>query len=185
MNRRRLLQSLVAGLTVTVAGCGGTDDSTPTEAGPATDTMTPSPTPEPTDTPTTTSAETQPETTTETPSPETPTATPEPTPEPTPTPSPAAQAVEVGAGSGFSFAPDSFTISAGDTVEWVWVGANHNVTPNSIPTEAEWTGTPGAPDGTFDEGYTYRYTFDVPGEYTYYCNPHRGAGMTGSFTVTE
>ncbi|WP_340097990.1 plastocyanin/azurin family copper-binding protein [Salinibaculum salinum] len=184
MNRRRLLQSLTAGLTIAVAGCGGSDDATPTDTGPDTDTTQLSPTPEPTDTPAT-PAETQSATATETPSPETPTATPEPTPEPTPTPSPAAQTVEIGAGGGLSFAPDSFTISAGDTVEWGWVGANHNVTPNSIPTEAEWSGTPGAPDDTFDEGYTYRYTFDVPGEYTYYCNPHRGAGMTGSFTVTE
>jgi plastocyanin len=174
MNRRRLLQSLTAGLTVAVAGCGGTDDATPTETAPATDTA--SPTPEPTDTPAPTPAETPTET---------PTATPEPTPEPTPTPNPAAQTVEVGAGSGFSFSPESFTISAGDTVEWVWVGANHNVTPNSTPDDADWTGTPDAPGRTFNEGYTYRYTFDVPGEYTYYCNPHRGAGMTGSFTVTE
>ncbi|WP_346430010.1 plastocyanin/azurin family copper-binding protein [Haloarcula regularis] len=37
----------------------------------------------------------------------------------------------------------------------------------------------------FDTGHTYAYTFEVPGEYAYFCRPHRSLGMTGSFTVTE
>ncbi len=190
MNRRRLLQSLTAGLTVAVAGCGGTVDSTPTETAPATDTATESPTPEPTDTPVSTPTETPtetppPETPTETPPPETPTATPEPTPELTPTPEPADQTVDVAADGSFSFSPESFTISAGETVEWVWSSSNHNVTPNSTPDGSDWSGSPGAPDELYNQGYTYRHTFDVPGEYTYYCNPHRSSGMTGSLTVTE
>jgi plastocyanin len=168
MHRRRLLQSLAVGLTTAFAGCGESADATPAETTPGPDTPAESSTPASTATPT-----------------ETPTATPEPTPEPTPTPTPAAQTVEVGADGRLSFAPDSFTISAGDTVEWVWDSSNHNVTPESMPSDADWTGSPGSPDRLFDEGYTYRYTFEVAGEYTYYCNPHRGAGMTGSFTVTE
>ncbi|MFB6308299.1 MAG: plastocyanin/azurin family copper-binding protein, partial [Haloarculaceae archaeon] len=103
------------------------------------------------------------------------------TPTDTATPTPAGdQIVEVGV-DGFNFGPDSFTISTGDTVTWVW--GNHNVVPATTPDGAEWSGTPGAPDRTFDSGYTYSHTFEVAGTYEYYCAPHRSVGMTGSFTV--
>jgi plastocyanin len=204
MDRRKLLRSLAAGLTVTVAGCGG-DSETPSES-PSTEGTDPIETPEatptatPEQTPTTTprATSTQSKTPTQTPPPEstptpeqptapesTPTPTPDQTPTPEPTPTPVAQSVDVGAGDGFSFAPESFTIEVGDTVEWVWVGSNHNVTADSVPAGSDWTGTPGAPDRLFDSGHTYRYTFEVPGEYSYYCVPHRSAGMVGSFTVIE
>lgn len=183
MDRRTLLQSLAAGLAVTVAGCGGSETPTQTEtAPPATATETPAPTATPAKN---TASPTQ--TPTETPTQEpTPTQTPEPTatPEPTPTPVPVAQVVEVGA-DGFSFTPETFTISVGDTVEWTWAGDSHNVTADSTPDGADWLGSPGAPDATYDSGYTYRETFDVPGEYTYYCRPHRSLEMRGSFTVVE
>jgi plastocyanin len=195
MDRRKLLRSLAAGLTVAVAGCGG-DGGTPSDS--------PASSPAPAETtPTPTPSQTNPET--QTPASETATSTPEPTPEPTaeppteptqtpestqtpeptPTPTPVAQTVEVGAGDGFEFAPGSFSIAAGEAVEWVWVGSNHNVTAESVPSGSDWTGTPGAPDRLFDSGHSYRDTFDEPGEYAYYCAPHRSAGMTGSFTVTE
>ena len=34
-----------------------------------------------------------------------------------------------------------------------------------------------------DEGETFTRIFDTPGEYSYYCEPHRGAGMNGVLTV--
>ena len=193
MDRRKLLHSLAVGLVVTVAGCGD-DSETPSErsaSSPApTERISPTDTPESTPTPRSNSSSDrtttldQPPTPEQTPTPES-TPTPDQTPTPEPTPTPVAQSVDVGAGDGFSFAPDSFTIEVGDTVEWVWVGSNHNVTAESAPAGSDWTGTPGAPDRLFDSGHTSRYTFEVPGEYSYYCDPHRSAGMVGSFTVIE
>jgi plastocyanin len=167
-----------------------TPEPTPSATPEATSTpeSTATPTPESTATPTPESTATPTPESTATPTPEsTATPTPEPTatPEPTPTPTPVYQVVEVGAGDGFAFAPESVTIAVGDTVEWRWVGSNHNVTADSVPAGSDWTGTPGAPDRLFDTGYTYQHTFEAAGEYSYYCNPHQSVGMVGSVTVTE
>lgn len=189
MHRRTVLCSLAAGLAATVAGCGGDgDDASPTEttAPEETDTLAETTGEMPTDT---TEGMSQ---TTEKPTTETTemttetikTPTEEPPSEDTTTPAATAQTVEVGA-DGFNFAPESFTVSVGDTVEWVWVGSNHNVVPDTIPAQSDWSGTPGAPGETYDSGYSYTHSFEVAGEYSYYCNPHRSAGMTGSFTVEE
>lgn len=186
MHRRTVLCSLAAGLTAAVAGCGSGDDTSPTEttAPEETDTATETMDEMPADTTEGMSRTTEEPTTetTEMPTETTETPTGEPPSEDTTTP--AAQTVEVGAG-GFNFAPESFTVSVGDTVEWVWVGSNHNVVPDTIPAQSDWSGTPGAPGETYDSGYSYSHTFEVAGEYSYYCNPHRSAGMTGSFTVEE
>lgn len=117
-----------------------------------------------------------------------PTPTPTSAGTPTATPSPApdvAQVVEVAADVELRFAPDGFEIAAGETVRWTWVAGGHNVRADSTPADAEWQGTPGGDDTTYDEGSTYEYTFDVPGEYEYVCIPHESLGMTGSFTVAE
>ena len=34
-----------------------------------------------------------------------------------------------------------------------------------------------------EEGETFTMMFDTPGTYEYYCEPHRGAGMTGTLVV--
>ena len=34
-----------------------------------------------------------------------------------------------------------------------------------------------------EEGDTYTKKFDTAGEYAYYCEPHRGAGMEGILVV--
>jgi len=113
----------------------------------------------------------------------TPTATGTPAPTDTETPTAGAAQVVSVAASGFSFAPASFEIQAGDTVRWEWAGGGHNVKADTVPDGSDWRGTPGSE--LFSSGHTYSYTFDTPGEYSYYCDPHRGAGMTGSFTVTQ
>lgn len=182
MDRRRFLQLTGATLTAAAAGCGQSGDGTETADGGSTPDETPTATPGSTPTAT-------PEPTTEEPTAtptDEPTTTPTPTPTPTPTTTPreAEQVVAVADGA-LSFDPESFEISAGDTVVWVWQSSGHNVRPSSQPGDANWSGTPGGSSELYDEGYTYSYTFDVPGEYEYYCNPHRSAGMTGSFTVTE
>ena len=167
--RRRLLAVVGTGLAAALAGCGSGDDGATetepeTESPPDTATETATPTAAPTSTPSETATPTA-------------TATPQ-----TTEPPPVAQTVAVGPGS-FSFAPESFTISAGDTVRWVWESSNHNVRANSTPSGSDWRGTPG--DRLYDEGHTYTATFEVAGEYAYHCVPHRDLGMTGSFTVTE
>lgn len=91
--------------------------------------------------------------------------------------------VIVAPNAALSFAPESFSVVAGDTVQWTWEAGGHNVRPSSTPADADWPGTPGGDGETFGAGYTYAYTFDVPGTYEYYCAPHRSLGMTGSFTV--
>ncbi|PSQ34671.1 halocyanin [Halobacteriales archaeon SW_12_69_24] len=134
---------------------GSGPDGSPTE----TETPTDSETPTPTDT------ETQTET-------ETPTDT-----------EPAGQDVVVGPNGLLVFQPEEFTISAGATVTWEWDSDGHNVRPSSTPGGSDWSGTPGGDGTTYDEGYVHEHTFTTTGTYEYYCAPHRGAGMTGSFTV--
>ena len=154
-SRRQFLGVVTAGITAGLAGCGGGGE-TATE--PATD----APTPAPTETPT-------------------PTETPEPTETATPTVD-ADQQVTVAPDGELAFAPESFEISAGDTVLWEWEARLHNIRTESVPSGSDWTGTPGS--DTFGEGHTYSYTFETPGEYEYYCDPHEDF-MRGSFTVTE
>lgn len=164
MNRRTFLGAVGVGLVVPLAGCGGDGEGSPT--------ATPTPEATPTD---------EPATATPTP---TPTETATPTPTPTATPARADQVVDVADGD-FRFAPDSFEIATGQTVLWVWQSSNHNIVPNSIPDGSDWGGTEGGADTTYERGHELASTFTTPGEYTYYCDPHRSAGMTGSFTVVE
>ncbi|MFC6953570.1 plastocyanin/azurin family copper-binding protein [Halorubellus litoreus] len=93
--------------------------------------------------------------------------------------------VVVGPNGDFRFAPSSVTIAVGDTVEWVWSSGGHNVVADSTPDGADWSGTEGAPSAVYDAGYEYSHTFEVAGTYAYYCNPHRGSGMTGEVVVEE
>jgi plastocyanin len=171
MDRRRYLAALVTAPVVGLAGCsddgGTTDTSSATESDTPTQsaTDTPTATDSPTDTPTAT---------------DTATATDTPTATSTPTPT-VAQTVDVAPEGEFRFSPESFEISAGETVRWVWQGGGHNVLVESKPAGSDWTGTPGT--NTYGGGYTHVYTFETPGTYDYYCAPHQGIGMVGSFEV--
>ena len=103
---------------------------------------------------------------------------------PTAVDAPPDEVVAVGDG-GLNFSPEEFTVSVGDTVRWVWESSNHNVVPDEVPSGTDWEGSPGAPGELRDEGFAFEHTFTTSGEYSYYCNPHRSAGMVGSFTVEE
>ena len=83
--------------------------------------------------------------------------------------------------SSFSFAPNSLTINAGESVAWVNQGGTHSVN-GSLATY------PSNPEGFFSGNaapapWTFMHTFNVPGTYAYRCDPHFSLGMTGTITV--
>jgi len=72
------------------------------------------------------------------------------------------------------FVPETITIDAGTTVQWINGGHGvHTVTDNA----GEWD------SGSLAPGENYTHTFDRPGTYPYYCVPHRSMGMTGTIIV--
>lgn len=87
--------------------------------------------------------------------------------------------VKMGADSGMlAFEPSTLTIKAGDTVKWM----NNKLPPHNIVFEGA-VADKSHDQLMFSPGETYEVTFDAPGTYSYYCAPHRGAGMTGKITV--
>ena len=99
--------------------------------------------------------------------------------------------VKLGSDKGLlMFDPAKLTIKPGDTVQWV----NNKVPPHNVVFDAaknpnksadlakslshkQLLMTPGQDvTTTFPEDTT-------PGDYSYYCEPHRGAGMIGKITV--
>lgn len=88
-----------------------------------------------------------------------------------------------------NFQPSSLTIQAGDTVEW----RNVSDIPHTVTADPEEAADPShvaLAEGAepFDSGFiqagdTFSHTFDVPGEYRYFCIPHEGAGMVATLTV--
>jgi len=93
--------------------------------------------------------------------------------------------------------------SAGDTVVWANSGSRkHTVTAyeSGVPDGADYFASGGFDSeseareawqkslnggGNIAPGETYEVTFDVPGEYYYFCIPHEGAGMRGKILVEE
>ena len=99
---------------------------------------------------------------------------------------------------GLVFDPDGLTIAPGDTVVWETVGSvGHSVTAyeEEIPDDAEYFASGGFdaedaarnayPDGDVPGGETFEHTFEVEGEYGYFCIPHESAGMVATLTVQE
>ncbi|MEO0535141.1 MAG: plastocyanin [Cyanobacteria bacterium P01_A01_bin.123] len=92
--------------------------------------------------------------------------------------------VKMGSDSGLLvFEPSTITVKAGDTVTWV----NNKMAPHNVIFDLSDKGLADKLSHsqlTFAPGENYSSTFDVdPGEYTYYCAPHRGAGMVGKIIV--
>ncbi|GAB4366891.1 MAG: plastocyanin [Elainellaceae cyanobacterium] len=87
--------------------------------------------------------------------------------------------VKMGADSGMlAFEPSTVTIKAGDTVKWV----NNKLPPHNIVFEGS-AASKSHQQLMFSPGESYEATFDEPGTYSYYCAPHRGAGMAGKVVV--
>ena len=99
-----------------------------------------------------------------------------------------------------TFEPAEITVSVGDEVVWANTSARaHSVTAYGaqIPEEATFFATGGYEDeiaardawangdGAIKTGQQYTHTFEVPGEYRYFCIPHEQAGMIGTVVVEE
>jgi plastocyanin len=99
-----------------------------------------------------------------------------------------------------AFQPSSITVAPGEEVVWYNNSARaHSVTAydDGIPAAAEFFATGGfdstsaareawdGMSGAITSGETYSHTFEVPGQYNYFCIPHERAGMVGRVVVAE
>lgn len=95
--------------------------------------------------------------------------------------------IKMGADDGaLVFSPSSLKISSGETVTFVNnKGFPHNVVfdEDEVPSGVK------VDDLNHEEymnapGESFSKTFKAPGKYSFYCEPHQGAGMKGSITVS-
>jgi len=100
--------------------------------------------------------------------------------------------VKMGSDSGLLvFVPDTVTVKPGDTVTWV----NNKMAPHNVVFDpSNSAGGKYVVDKishdqlTFSPGESYASTFtdDMPaGTYTYFCAPHRGAGMVAKVVLEK
>ncbi len=100
------------------------------------------------------------------------------------------QSFTVNMTDGLKFEPDSLTVPKGATVTWKNTGSLvHTATddPAKAASAANAVLPSGAKpwdSGDVDPGKSWSYTFDTPGQYTYFCIPHESAGMVGHITVS-
>jgi halocyanin-like protein len=90
--------------------------------------------------------------------------------------------VEVGAqgnGGTFAFEPPAVRVSPGTTVTFDWTSNTHNVLVEDQPDGAGWEGY----EPIENTGFSFEHTFETPGVYTYYCEPHLSLGMKGAVVV--
>ena len=86
--------------------------------------------------------------------------------------------VTMGSNGNLVFDPAEISVSAGDTVHFVnGMLPPHNVIVEDHP-ELSHEGLLFAPGESFD------ITFTEAGDYTYWCAPHKGAGMIGTAHVS-
>mmetsp|Transcript_21947 Transcript_21947/g.50024 ORF Transcript_21947/g.50024 Transcript_21947/m.50024 type:complete len:236 (-) Transcript_21947:133-840(-) len=101
----------------------------------------------------------------------------------------AAQTAEVKMGTdagGLQFVPAKTTICSGDSVKWINnKGGPHNVVfdEEAIPEGVDQEKI-SMEEQLGEEGDTFTMSFTTKGEYSYYCEPHRGAGMNAVLVVS-
>ena len=91
------------------------------------------------------------------------------------------ETVATGPGGNLVFEPATIYVTPGTTVTWEWESDNHNIVVESQPEGAGWEGH----EPLENTGFTYEHTFETTGTYSYYCQPHRSAGMVGEVIVNE
>ncbi|MFH7027106.1 MAG: plastocyanin [Heteroscytonema crispum UTEX LB 1556] len=99
--------------------------------------------------------------------------------------------IKLGSDKGMlAFQPAKLTVKPGDTIKWV----NNKVPPHNVVFDAAQNPAKSAvlakalshKQLMMSPGQTTETTFPAdaaPGTYTFYCEPHRGAGMVGKITV--
>jgi plastocyanin len=86
------------------------------------------------------------------------------------------EVVEILVQDNLTFSPAELTIEAGTTVRWRSTSSMlHTVTPEG---HTAWSSA-----SLGGVGETFTFTFDEPGSYAYFCEPHLAAGMTGTVIV--
>lgn len=112
----------------------------------------------------------------------------------------AAQSYDIGMRAS-AFDPQRFETTVGATVVWRNTNSRaHTVTAyeNTLPDGAAYFASGGFGSetaarkmfwdrfgGSIPSRETYAHTFDVPGDYDYFCVPHERGGMVGRVTVTD
>ena len=100
-----------------------------------------------------------------------------------------------------AFDPGTITVATGEEVVWENTGTRgHTVTAYEaeIPDGADFFATGGyeselaareawtdGAGGALSNGEQFSYTFEVPGEYSYFCIPHESGGMIGKVIVED
>jgi len=87
--------------------------------------------------------------------------------------------VTVGPGGEFTFDPPALRVSSGTTVTFDWASDTHNVFVERQPEGANWNGH----ESIENTGFSFEHTFETPGVYAYYCDPHLSLGMKGVVEV--
>jgi plastocyanin len=88
------------------------------------------------------------------------------------------------------FDPATLTVPRGTTVTWRNTSqVAHTVTddPSKAANAADAqlpSGVQPWDSGNLNPGQTFTHTFDVPGTYKYFCQPHEAAGMVATVTVS-
>jgi plastocyanin len=99
----------------------------------------------------------------------------------------ASHTVVMGGAKGLVFEPALLTVKAGDSVTFnVGQLPPHNIIFEKVPGADKALATSLSHKGLEGTGGTATVTFpaDAPaGEYTYFCMPHRGAGMVGKIVL--
>lgn len=85
--------------------------------------------------------------------------------------------ITMGSNGNLIFEPSEITINAGDTVRFV----NGELPPHNVIVKdfSELSHEALA----FAPGENFEITFSEPGDYDYWCDPHKGAGMKGIIHV--
>lgn len=85
--------------------------------------------------------------------------------------------VIMGSGGNLIFDPSDVTINAGDTIHFV----NNMLPPHNIIVEGR--ADLSRESLMFNPGESQDILFADAGDYTFFCGPHQGAGMTGTIHV--
>ena len=75
----------------------------------------------------------------------------------------------------YEFRPAEVSITPGTTITWLNVSGSHTTTSET----GVWDS-----GERLSEGQSFSFTFQDPGEFPYYCAPHRDRGMVGTVIVT-